>query len=257
MPRQYFAADAASAPSAAITWESSFTNVEVAFGQSIVTRIPNADPLRTTGLQGQGPDGSNLTLHLVNGPNGEQFVMTRNGAPMIGGSVAWVASGTPLDYPAATSWAPAGAATISVNQAAIGHATEGQRKTMTWARTWLGLIGGLNLLGSIPYLTGSSAIKDQLNKSGAGVQVDEGLIRAIGIIAALIALTVLATGIMAKGARAKVMFAVGTAILGLFTLGAFLIGAKGAGAVLVAALLMGLAARQCFKAYKVAKKLNP
>jgi hypothetical protein len=257
MPRQYFAADAASAPSAAITWESSFTNVEVAFGQSIVTRIPNADPLRTTGLQGQGPDGANLTLHLVNGPNGEQFVMTRNGTPMIGGSVAWVASGTPLDYPAVSSWAPAGVATVSATQVSMGQASEGQRKTMTWARTWLGLIGGLNLLGSIPYLTGSSAIKDQLNQSGASVEVDTGLIRAIGIVAALIALTVLATGIMAKGTRAKVMFAVGTVILSLFTLGGFLIGAKGAGAFLGVAVLMGLAARQSFKAYKVAKKLNP
>jgi hypothetical protein len=264
MPRQYFAADAASAPSAAITWESSFTNVEVAFGQSIVTRIPNTDPLRTTGLQGQGPDGANLTLHLVNGPNGEQFVMTRNGTPMIGGSIAWVASGTPLEYPAATSWAPAavnpqgvGVGYSGVKGALAGQASAEDEKTMKTARTWLTVLGALGLIFGVLIALFSSAMADQVATNPQLKDIDPSALRLVGIVLAIIGAIYLALSRLAHGSRAKTMFLVGTIITGLNAI-ANVAQMGGSGATgLIGAGISGAAAFFCFKAYKVAKKLNP
>ncbi len=260
MPRQYFAADAASAPSAAITWESSFTNVEVAFGQSIVTRIPNADPLRTTGLQGQGPDGSNLTLHLVNGPNGEQFVMTRNGNPMIGGSVAWVASGTPLDYPATTSWAPAGVMPIGTSGApgvVAGRASADDEKTMKTARTWLTVLGSLGLGVGLLIAVFSNAMADQVATNPQLKGIDPSGLRVVGILVAVVGAICLALGRLAHGKRAKTMFLVGAIITGLNALTNLAQIGSGGAAGLIGAGISGAAAFACFKAYKVAKKLNP
>jgi hypothetical protein len=262
MPRQYFAADAASAPSAAITWESSFTNVEVALGQSIVTRIPNADPLRTTGLQGQGPDGSNLTLHLVNGPNGEQFVMTRNGAPMIGGSVAWVASGTPLEYPAANSWAPAGvmpsgSANGGAQGVLAGRASADDEKTMKTARTWLMVLGVLALIGGLAIALLSGSIADQVASNPQLKNIDASGLRVVGIVAAILGAVYIALSRLAHGKRAKTMFLVGTIITGLNALiNVRQVGSAGLGGVIGLAV-SAAAAFFCFKAYKVAKKLNP
>jgi hypothetical protein len=270
MPRQYFAADAASAPSAAITWESSFTNVEVAFGQSIVTRIPNADPLRTTGLQGQGPDGSNLTLHLVNGPNGEQFVMTRNGNPMIGGAVAWVASGTPLEYPGATSWAPAatttqGSSGTTVMQgmggmqgmgAMAGGVSAADEKTMKTARTWLTVLGSLGLIAGLLIALFSGSMADQVATNPQLQNIDVDGLRVVGILVAIIGAICLALGRLAHGKRAKTMFLVGAIITGLNALANLLqIGSSGAGGIIGVAI-SGSAAYFCFKAYKVAKNIK-
>jgi hypothetical protein len=261
MPRQYFAADAASAPSAAITWESSFTNVEVAFGQSIVTRIPNADPLRTTGLQGQGPDGSNLTLHLVNGPNGEQFVMTRNGAPMIGGSVAWVASGTPLDYPAATSWAPAGVMPSGPGGAqgvvAGGRASAEDEKIMKTARTWLTVLGVLALLGGLALALLSGSLAEQMATNPQLKNIDPSGLRVVGIVAAILGAVYLALSRLAHGKRAETMFLVGAIMTGLnAVVNVAQLGSAGITGVIGVAV-SGAAAFFCFKAYKVAKKLHP
>jgi hypothetical protein len=259
MPRQYFAADAASAPSAAITWESSFTNVEVAFGQSIVTRIPNADPLRTTGLQGQGPDGANLTLHLVNGPNGEQFVMTRNGTPMIGGSIAWVASGTPLEYPAATSWAPAGVMPQGPAgiPAVLGGQSAADEKTMKTARTWLTVLGALGLIFGVLIALFSGAMADQVATNPQLKDIDPSALRLVGIVLAIVGAVYLALSRLAHGKRAKTMFLVGTIITGLNAV-ANVAQMGGSGATgLIGAGISGAAAFFCFKAYKVAKKLNP
>jgi hypothetical protein len=261
MPRQYFAADAASAPSAAITWESSFTNVEVAFGQSIVTRIPNADPLRTTGLQGQGPDGSNLTLHLVNGPNGEQFVMTRNGTPMIGGSVAWVASGTALDYPTATSWAPAGSMPLSsagggAPGVLAGRASAEDEKTMKTARTWLTVLGVLALIGGLGIALLSGSIADQLASNPQLKNIDPSGLRVVGIVAAILGAVYIALSRLARGKRAKTMFLVGTIITGLnAAVNVVQMGSSGIGG-LIGVAVSAAAAYCCFKAYKVAKRLN-
>ncbi len=266
MPRQYFAADAASAPSAAITWESSFTNVEVAFGQSIVTRIPNADPLRTTGLQGQGPDGSSLTLHLVNGPNGEQFVMTRNGNPMIGGSIAWTAAGTPLEYPAGNSWAPAGAmpqvaAPIgggysNAQGVVAGRASAEDEKTMKTARTWLTILGALGLIFGVLIALFSGAMADQVATNPQLEGIDPSALRLVGIVLAIIGAVYLALSRLAHGKRAKTMFLVGAIITGLNALANVAqMGSAGATG-LIGAVISGAAAFFCFKAYKVAKKLN-
>ena len=265
MPRQYFAADAASAPSAAITWESSFTNVEVAFGQSIVTRIPNADPLRTTGLQGQGPDGSNLTLHLVNGPNGEQFVMTRNGNPMIGGSVAWVASGTPLEYPAATSWAPAGAipqGVANMQGAAgvpgmLGGPSAADEKVMKTARTWLTVLGSLAFVFGLLIAVFSGSVADQATTNPQLKNIDPDGLRIVGIVLAVLGAVYLGLSRLSRGKRAKTMFLIGAIITGLNAIANVVqIGSSGATGV-IGALISGAAAYFCFKAYKVAKKLNP
>ena len=267
MPRQYFAADAASAPSAAITWESSFTNVEVAFGQSIVTRIPNADPLRTTGLQGQGPDGSSLTLHLVNGANGEQFVMTRNGAPMIGGSVAWTAAGTPLEYPAANSWAPAnampqgGPAIASYpeapNGAMAGRASAEDEKVMKTARTWLKALGILGLVFGALIALFSGAMADEVAKNPQLNGIDPAGLRLVGIVLAVIGAVYFSLSRLAHGARAKTMFLVGAVIAGLNTLANVAQMGSSGGSGIIGAAISGAAAYFCFKAYKVAKKLNP
>jgi hypothetical protein len=267
MPRQYFAADAASAPSAAITWESSFTNVEVAFGQSIVTRIPNADPLRTTGLQGQGPDGSNLTLHLVNGPNGEQFVMTRNGNPMIGGSVAWVAAGTPLDYPAATSWAPAGMTPQGTGMQGVpgvpgvpgmlGGPSAADEKVMKTARTWLTVLGSLALVFGLLIALFSGSLADQATTNPQLKNIDPDGLRIVGIVLAVLGAVYLGLSRLARGKRAKTMFLIGAIITGLNALANVVqIGSSGITGV-IGALISGAAAFFCFKAYKVAKKLNP
>lgn len=261
MPRQYFAADAASAPSAAITWESSFTNVEVAFGQNIVTRVPNADPLRTTGLQGQGPDGSNLTLHLVNGPNGEQFVMTRNGNPMLGGSVAWVASGTPLAYPASTTWAPAGgmpqASTGAAGmQSALAGQSAADEKAMKTARTWLTVLGSLGLVVGILIALFSSAMADQVAKNPQLKNIDTSGLRVVGIVLAILGGVYVALARLAHGKRAKTMFLIGAIITGLNALANVAQMASAGATGLLGAGISGAAAYFCFKAYKVAKKLN-
>jgi Na+-driven multidrug efflux pump len=264
MPRQYFAADAASAPSAAITWESSFTNVEVAFGQSIVTRIPNADPLRTTGLQGQGPDGSNLTLHLVNGPNGEQFVMTRNGNPMIAGSVAWVAAGTPLEYPAATSWAPAGsmaqgAASVQgmqVGPGGFGGHSAADEKVMKTARTWLTVLGSLALVFGILIALFSGSLADQATTNPQLKNIDPDGLRIVGIVLAVLGAVYLGLARLSRGKRAKTMFLIGAIITGLNALANVAqMGSSGATGI-IGALISGAAAFFCFKAYKVAKNIK-
>ena len=260
MPRQYFTTDVASAPSAAITWESSFTNVEVAFGNTIVTRIPNADPLRTTGLQGQGPDGANLTLHLVNGPNGEQFVMTRNGNPMIGGSIAWVASGTPLEYPAAGSWAPAGAipqgASVSGALGVLGGHSAADEKTMNTARTWLRVLGIIGLVFGLLIALFASAMADQTATNPQLKGIDSSGLRIVGILLAVIGAVYVALGQLAKGKRAKTMFLIGAILTGLNAIANIAQMANGAGVTgVIGAAISGAAAFYCIKAYKVAKTL--
>ena len=263
MPRQYFAADAASAPSAAITWESSFTNVEVAFGHTIVTRIPNADPLRTTGLQGQSPDGSNLTLHLVNGPNGEQFVMTRNGASMTGGAISWTAAGTPLEYPAANSWSPAGFSPQSGSSGGqamipgVSYASSADEKTMKTARTWLGVLGGLALVGGVIIALLAKTLADGAETNAQLQNIDPSGLRVVGAIVALVGILYIALSRMAHGKRAKTMFLVGAIITGLNTAANVFQLASGSGAGIIGGVISGLAAFACFKAYKVAKRLNP
>ncbi len=269
MPRQYFATDAASAPSAAITWESSFTNVEVAFGQSIVTRIPNADPLRTTGLQGQGPDGSQLTLHLVNGPNGEQFVMTCNANPMIGGSVAWTAAGTPLEYPAANSWAPAtatpqGGPGLATYPAAPNGGVMGGRaasaedeKAMKTARNWLKVLGILGLVFGVLIALFSGAMADQVATNPQLKNIDPSGLRLVGILLAVIGAVYFALSRLAHGARAKTMFLVGAIISGLNALANVAQMGSTGGSGIIGTLISCAASFFCFKAYKVAKKLNP
>jgi hypothetical protein len=108
---QHFSQAPGGAPLATVNWQDQFTNIELVYQNTLLTRIASADALRTTGMQGHAPDGSALVLHVVNGPTGEQFSLTHNGialystGPVVGGASPTLfappaATGSPSELPA-------------------------------------------------------------------------------------------------------------------------------------------------------------
>ena len=107
MPAQNFSLNEATAALASVQWSAGYSTVDLTYNGVLLTRITDAQSLRTTGLQGTTADGATLVLRLLPGVTGEDFSLERNGARMHAG---------PIDHfalsPSAVFQSPAAAADV-------------------------------------------------------------------------------------------------------------------------------------------------
>ena len=200
MPSQDFSLNATSAPLARVHWDNGYQTIDLTYSGSLLTRITDAQSLRTTGLQGHTSDGATLVLRLTYDSSGEHFALERNGAAMHGGPVDY-AIGGPLS--AATGFNPSPYGGV----AAVGGATFANEKAMKSGRRWLRGLGILSLVvGVVLLIVGGSNNSDI---------ADPGQLKLIGIIVAIFGAVYIALAQMAKGPRSKTMFGVGMVLTGL------------------------------------------
>lgn len=241
MPAQHFSLNEATAPLASVQWSAGFSTIDLTYNGTLLTRITDADSLRTTGMQGQTADGATLVLRLVPSDDGESFTLERNGARMHPSDVDQFALSptAPVASPVASS---------------TGSATPAQEKVMTSARRWIRAIGIFMLVMGFAQVIVS--LGERLSIGGTDyVEVGDRYLeansaRVSGIVLILFGTLIVFVVRLARAGRAKVMFGVGTVFCFLLAALTLLSGAPPLAAVPAIVGARGL------QAWKVAKAIG-
>ena len=237
MPAQNFSLNEATAALASVQWSAGYSTVDLTYNGVLLTRITDAQSLRTTGLQGTAADGATLVLRLLPGVTGEDFSLERNGARMHAGPIDQFALSPSAIFP---SSAPA-----------IGVATAAQEKSMRSGRRWIRAVGILLIIGGVALAavsTGEKTVIDGKEAVKLGDRyLESGSLLGVGIGLAFFGLLLVLIARFAKGARAKLMFGVGATLCLLLAVANLFGGSP------LSALIPAAAGGSAIRAWRVAR----
>ena len=239
MPAQNFSLNEATAPLASVQWTADYETIDLTYNGTLLTRITDAESLRTTGLQGQAADGATLVLRLVPATSGEEFTLERNGARMHPSEVDHTA-------PSPT------AAILYGTPSASGGPTPAQEKAMRSGRRWIRAVGILLLLGAAGALVLASGNTTTYGTVDNAVKIgntyyDASSLRSVGIGLAVFGLLLILIARFAKGQRAVLMFGIGAALCLLLAVANLISGSP------ASAVIPGAAGGSALRAWKFAK----
>jgi hypothetical protein len=201
MPAQHFSLNEATAPLATVVWDVAYATVELTYAGTLLTRINDADSLRTTGLQGQTLDGSTLVLRLVPDAVGETFQLERNGVPM---------------YPSEVDAQAAGPAAALTYGASERGPTPAQEAAMRSGRRWIRGFGILLMVGgaaAVLLAAGDKTVIGSVETVKFGSDyVRASSLRTLGIGVAVFGLLFVFIAKFARGHRAALMFGIGATL---------------------------------------------